>query len=489
MQNVPDTIAAPASAEQPIASGTDRALKRKILLDSLGLGFYIAWSFVFWNSSLLFGSALGGFSFNGLFAVQGGLTALTALLLVLSVRKVAPLRTRTVLLVVFALISSAAIVLAAMAGEGHAPSWLMTLGFALSGVGSTLRLGWEEHLSVRGVKRTAVCVVVAYFVGFVLFALASLLPPLAALTVSALMPFGACALLIVAGKRSEGILDDGRKVGSGSDVGYKALFAHIPWKLIAVIALAFFSYGATRTGGVVGGLTVSSSLFSDALAGLPAFASLLAAALAYFFYRKGALLAFYIAFPLMALAALLPASLDPFAGATTFWAALLGSELVKYMVWFLLIDSIIKDGVSALLCLGVMRFSQWAGSFLGQIAADVLPGSESVTIAILLALMIALLVIIGAPFFGRSMESSQSLSRTDSLEERTDELARRCRLSPREKEVLSIWVTGRSAAYIEKRLFISKNTVKTHLNHIYAKTGTANREELLELLDEIYNGR
>ena len=45
--------------------------------------------------------------------------------------------------------------------------------------------------------------------------------------------------------------------------------------------------------------------------------------------------------------------------------------------------------------------------------------------------------------------------------------------------------TGHTGAYIEKRLFISKNTVKTHLNHIYAKTNTSNREELLQLLESV----
>lgn len=55
-------------------------------------------------------------------------------------------------------------------------------------------------------------------------------------------------------------------------------------------------------------------------------------------------------------------------------------------------------------------------------------------------------------------------------------------LSPRETEVLRIWATGRSAKYVEKALFITQSTVKTHLTHIYAKTGTANREELLQLL-------
>lgn len=33
--------------------------------------------------------------------------------------------------------------------------------------------------------------------------------------------------------------------------------------------------------------------------------------------------------------------------------------------------------------------------------------------------------------------------------------------------------------YIEETLHISRNTIKTHLSHIYQKTGTSNREELI----------
>ena len=42
-------------------------------------------------------------------------------------------------------------------GFGRAPMGWMLIAFALSGLGSTLRLGWEERMSVQGVERTAVC--------------------------------------------------------------------------------------------------------------------------------------------------------------------------------------------------------------------------------------------------------------------------------------------------------------------------------------------
>ena len=134
-----------------------------------------------------------------------------------------------------------------------------------------------------------------------------------------------------------------------------------------------------------------------------------------------------------------------------------------------------------------MRFAQWGGSCLGQIMTDVLPTSESVAIAILLSLMAALLVIMGSPLSLKSPAVVEE-DAVDALALRVKRVAVQCGLSPREQEVLAIWATGHTGAYIEKQLFISKNTVKTHLNHIYAKTKTANREELLELLESVDAG-
>lgn len=56
-------------------------------------------------------------------------------------------------------------------------------------------------------------------------------------------------------------------------------------------------------------------------------------------------------------------------------------------------------------------------------------------------------------------------------------------LTPREGEVLYALLQGRSYTNIGHRLFISKSTVKTHANHIYAKMGVGTRDELIDLLD------
>lgn len=57
------------------------------------------------------------------------------------------------------------------------------------------------------------------------------------------------------------------------------------------------------------------------------------------------------------------------------------------------------------------------------------------------------------------------------------------RLTPREVEIIGYLAHGRSAPFIRDALFISQNTVNTHIKHIYAKTDVNSRQELLDLLE------
>lgn len=64
---------------------------------------------------------------------------------------------------------------------------------------------------------------------------------------------------------------------------------------------------------------------------------------------------------------------------------------------------------------------------------------------------------------------------------REQALAVRYGLSERETEILMLLLEKRSAPYIAEKLFISSNTVKTHIRRIYEKTGVHSRDQLIDL--------
>ena len=60
-------------------------------------------------------------------------------------------------------------------------------------------------------------------------------------------------------------------------------------------------------------------------------------------------------------------------------------------------------------------------------------------------------------------------------------------LSDREMEILQLLATGATNHQIARELFISINTVKSHIKRIYAKLGIGNRLQLVNLLGNGHN--
>lgn len=56
-------------------------------------------------------------------------------------------------------------------------------------------------------------------------------------------------------------------------------------------------------------------------------------------------------------------------------------------------------------------------------------------------------------------------------------------LTPREAEVFAMLARGRDRAYIEEALVVSRNTVKAHVKHVYAKLGIHSHQELIDLVE------
>jgi DNA-binding CsgD family transcriptional regulator len=54
-------------------------------------------------------------------------------------------------------------------------------------------------------------------------------------------------------------------------------------------------------------------------------------------------------------------------------------------------------------------------------------------------------------------------------------------LTPAERDVVRLVAEGLTNPEIGRRLFVSRNTAKTHLSHVYRKLGVSNRTELARL--------
>lgn len=66
-----------------------------------------------------------------------------------------------------------------------------------------------------------------------------------------------------------------------------------------------------------------------------------------------------------------------------------------------------------------------------------------------------------------------------SVERRVQALSDEYDLSPRERDVLDLIAMGRSSTYVAEELFLSANTVRKHIAHIYAKCDVHSKQELL----------
>lgn len=70
----------------------------------------------------------------------------------------------------------------------------------------------------------------------------------------------------------------------------------------------------------------------------------------------------------------------------------------------------------------------------------------------------------------------------DSLESRCARAARTYELTRREEEVLALLLRGCTRSEIARELYVSGDTVKTHIRNLYHKTGVTGKDELVEAM-------
>lgn len=263
-----------------------------------------------------------------------------------------------------------------------------------------------------------------------------------------------------------------------------------PWKPVLVVGVYSFVYG------------LRGSIFSSFLAmnsGLGAFVGALIVYLAICIYREtfDFSLMWKIAVPLMVVS-LIP--LETIIPAWTYIAdfCALGSYTILLIFIVVILSNLsYRYGVCALWIFAIERAVRLISAQAGRIAGNTMGGDMFPLLYLVMAVVMAvLLAFIAAFFFSEKQLSSpwgvvlkQPLVKDKELYLEKNRLGLKCHelakafdLTTREEDILLMISQQKRTNEIADNLFIGKNTVKTHVRHIYQKLDVHSRVEVFELL-------
>lgn len=148
--------------------------------------------------------------------------------------------------------------------------------------------------------------------------------------------------------------------------------------------------------------------------------------------------------------------------------------------WLALIHTAQRTRVEPVFVVGLGFLAICTGKAVGSLLGIVVPLDPAALSIVALFMFVPAALFLGADALAASsaISNGPATANIATLNAFADAYG----LSPREREVLELWIAGNRIDQVAEQLCVSKNTAKTHVTHIYRKTGTANREELLALV-------
>ena len=319
----------------------------------------------------------------------------------------------------------------------------------------------------------------------------SCLQPVASDVAIGLLPLASACMAVVSLTRSAGFApavphSAARRGRNGS----------VPWKLVVLLALAGFASGFA--GSLL--VTVDGIGAVHRIAGTVLFGCLL---LGMFFVSKGrpdirVLARFTLPLVVVSLA------LIPLCGTS---AGELVSFLVKLsyvafalFVLLVLAEVVWRRGIESAPVFACARAASEAAMFAGILLRRWMRdmGMLDNQTMLWIITLVGLVVVVGCVLLWNSERSvnddwgsaghddsgARVLSERERLCERCAAISAEHGLTPREQEVYLMLAEGKPLSEIEQSLFLSRNTLKTHLRHLYAKLDVHSREEAAALAVE-----
>ena len=371
-----------------------------------------------------------------------------------------------------ALSSGGLIALGMMGGGEGALSLILNAIISLCGLG--LLLGWCEMLSQDGALGAIVLMGFSAVAGSILYGLLNMTPLPAAAIVTVLLPLGTVAVLRWLPMREA-------TASASMSLPPTMWRFQLPWLILVALAslaagvviAADMGYQADREG---------IDLLRDTLSRIAVMAAAVAIASLSLGSKRmiGGFFASLIS--MTAACVMMTFALHPFEGAASMFIRI-GAEAMRYLV----LGLVMMRASSALgfldRSLALVFAFQFLGTAIGQGVVALSGNHGFLGVVLLIDLIGCAMAVMAAQGVSASPRANGGVRMDGQDEDALGRFAGCYGLSPREREVLALWVTGHASTRIEEVLGISKHTVKTHVQNIYAKTGVKTKQDLILLYE------
>ena len=469
----------------------------------LGFGLLYAWGICLWDIPLPASAHANALQTDPAWFLSALLTPLACLVITLigRQRELSSLPGVTVAAPLLCSIGSIALI-----GCGYTSGWVHGLCTLVAGMGTGLGPAFLVILWGCLFARISTSIVEtmipASFVATLLGALVvPELPPLPAGLIVTLLPI-ASGLLLALSRRS---LDMGA-IPPEDSADIKPLTVG-PFTVLRMVAAVFVLYTLGCAAPAMSSVSLSATIDAYATVIGMLFAVALSVCIVLFSHRVNvAALYRWITVPFVVGLVIIPLSSETAA----FIARVLpntvftGIEIIS-MLYFIRLSQ--RTALSTSFYVGLGAGAAYGGVFVGygmmgalqELAAD----TTSATFGCLVMLGLFSLTSLLVPRHDATLEGSAApdaeagpkeagegapvatsyASEVDAVIEHRSAVAKSFGLSARETEIFLLLAQGRSRPYIRDSLYLSKNTVATHIRHIYEKLGIHSQQELIDLVE------
>ncbi|MCI8424422.1 MAG: helix-turn-helix transcriptional regulator [Adlercreutzia sp.] len=451
----------------------------------LGLGFWQVWQMVAMCTPLLVPQGDDTVSLGNPVLVLLLLIAASYLLVVLLSRRFAPFMGKRIAFVLAGggtAVGSILMPLGVQLVGGAAGYGLFVAGAVAAAFGNALLLiMWGELWSALATGRVGRHLYASYTFAFVLFFIIYALPPVLAVAVTALMSVVSAAILSACRReprREPSVIPLDMKTIPVARLLLCIFVISLIWGLSQGLVVTFaagdeyfMAKSLLLAGAGIGAITLSMMVSQAPSEAMTLYRPVIPAMVVGLIFL------------------LLQPPLYPFLGSGLI---IMGIYCLDMLMMLVSTDVAFRGRVSVAMSFGLVILIARAGTLGGSMGADWLLGasvfSQTLCTDVLLLAVLAL-AIVGMLFFTiadvQRLYVTPRLQKTDaSLEEKCAAIAKMCRLTNRESEVLVLLARGRSVPYISDELHIAQGTAKHHVSNIYRKVGVVDRQGLLDTIEQ-----